>query len=167
VRKCFYYPGQLCFPFIDISEIPISPIDTVILFHIEKPVKDDLAEQAKKQGVSITKLLNGIIKDYLSSLGQIIKKKTGRGNRATDQIEKAKAFLREKHPGTVRLADIANRCHVSQARAARLVDLLSGGENKGDSASDGINDSFLVYQDEETGKVGIFKDVELGIEPWD
>jgi hypothetical protein len=167
MRKCFYYPGQLYFPFIDPLQIPISPADTVILFHIEKPVKDGLAEQAKIQGLSVTRLLNGIIKGYLSNLKQVLPgKKTGRGNIAVDQVEKAKALLREKHPGPVRLAEIANRCGVSQSRAARLVDLLSGGENKGDSASNGINDSFLVYQDDDTGKVGISKDIESGIWPW-
>jgi len=164
LRKCFYFPGQLCFPFADILETPIKPIDTVILFHIERPTKDDLVKQAKKQGLSITGLLNGIIKDYLSALKQVVKK-TGRGNIATEQIDKAKELLRKKHPNTVRLVDIARYCNVSQARAARLVDLLSGGENKGDSSSNEINDSFLVWQDD-TGEVGISKDVELGIVPW-
>ena len=88
--------------------------------------------------------------------------KTGRGNIATDQIEAAKRYLRKVYPSTAKTVEIAEYCKVSQARAARLMDLLSGTTNKGDSASEYIRTDFLVYYDEDTSEYGIFLDRETG-----
>jgi hypothetical protein len=160
---------QLWLPFVEYYEPPEEKEDTVILFHLPMVIKKALADQARLEGLSVTGLLNALISDYISGrlekLKQALKPKTGRGNINLGEINLAKEFLRKNHPHTVRIVDIANYCGVKQARAARLVDMLSGAENKGDSASDEINDSFLVYQDEDTGRVGIFKDEELGVKP--
>jgi hypothetical protein len=146
---------------------PEKPVNSSILFQIPAPLKDDLIRIIKLQNLTFKGLLNGLITDYLETLKSPFKQKikTGRGNVNKTEINLAKEYLRKKHPQPVRIVDIANYCNVKQTRAARLVDLLSGGENKGDSASKEINDSFLVYQDEDTGEVGIFKDEELGIKP--
>jgi hypothetical protein len=160
---------QLWLPFVEYYEPPKEKEDTVILFHLPMLIKKTLSEQASIEGLSVTGLLNALISDYISRklerLKQAVKPKTGRGNINLDEIKLAKEFLRKNYPKQVRIVDLANYCGVKQARAARLVDLLSGGENKGDSASDEINDSFLVWQDDDTGKVGIWKDDVLGIKP--
>jgi hypothetical protein len=68
--------------------------------------------------------------------------KTGRGNIDTEALEKCKQFLRD-HPEGVTAIQIAEITGTSQARAARLFDLLSGGQD-GESGQD-----FLVYVDDE------------------
>ena len=66
-------------------------------------------------------------------------KKGGRGNTDDEAIEKVKQYLRN-HPDGVRAVDLASHIGTSQARAARLLDLLSGNSD---------DNSFLVYTDEE------------------
>jgi len=68
------------------------------------------------------------------------KAQTGRGNIDYEQLDKLKELLRKTTRG-ITAKQAADYCNVSQARAARLLDLLSGtsDENK-----------FLVYSDEET-----------------
>jgi hypothetical protein len=155
--------NQNLLPFKELEKYtpPEKPDDAVILFHITQEMKDNVSKAARLQATSVTKLLNGLISDYLETLKQVLrpeKKKTGRGNVDSGQLEKAKELLRKKHPETVRLVDIANYCKVSQARAARIVDNLSG------NLTDGEYD-FLVYTDDDK-TVGIFRDDKSGIKPW-
>ena len=71
-------------------------------------------------------------------------------NHDSDQVEKAKEFMRSKHPEGVRIFDIAQYVGCSQSRAARIIDLLSKGTD------------FLVYMDDEKRPTHYFidKDVE-------
>jgi len=52
------------------------------------------------------------------------------------QVEKAKEFMRSKHPEGIRAFDLAQYVGCSQSRAARILDLLSNGTD------------FLVYMDD-------------------
>ena len=95
-------------------------------------------------------------------LADLPKPKTGRGNISVDITEKTKELLRKHHPETVRLVDIANYTGVSQARAARIIDNLSGNLTNGEY-------NFLTYVEEEgknRGRVGIFRDDLTGVSPW-
>ena len=67
-------------------------------------------------------------------------KKTGRGHVDTVQLEKAKEFMR-LHPEGVTAISVANHVGCSQARAVRLMDILSEASEAND---------FLVYSDEDT-----------------
>ena len=69
---------------------------------------------------------------------------TGRGHIDTEALEKTKQCLRQ-HPEGVTAVQVAEAVGVSQARAARLLDLLSGGQD-GESGQD-----FLIYVDDELG----------------
>jgi hypothetical protein len=86
---------------------------------------------------------------------------TGRGHLDTIAIQKTKEYLRMKHPQSVRILDIALYTGKSQARAARLLDYLSGncGENQN------TNTDFLIYinDDVEPKTYNIFIDREKGI----
>jgi hypothetical protein len=131
--------------------------DAVILFHIPIELKENLAVEAKERKLSMTKLINRYIADC-------IKKKaiaTGRGHIDVDSIEKTKTFLRKRHPNPVRIIDVANYVGVQQARAARLLDLLSGdcGENEN------TNTDFLIYCNDDVNPktYNIFKDTQKGI----
>jgi hypothetical protein len=150
---------QKLLPFKELQDYspPEKPDDAVILFHITQEMKGDVAKAARLQAKSVTGLLNDIISDYLETFRQLLKPKkpTGRGHADLDQLEKAKELLRKKHPETVRLVDIAHYCGVSQARAARIVDNLSG------NLTDGEYD-FLVYNEDDK-TVGIARDDKLGI----
>jgi hypothetical protein len=147
---------QLWLPFIDYYEMPQEKEDTVILFHLPRMSKQKLTDQAKLEGLSVTGLLNRLITDCITGkVQQIFKPKTGRGHKVEGVENKAKELLREKHPKTVRLVEIAKYCDVSQARAARIVDNLSGNLTDGEY-------EFLVYTDDD-GSIGIFRDDKLGI----
>jgi len=80
-------------------------------------------------------------------------------------IQKTKEFMRLKHPEPVRAVDIAHYTGKTQARAARLLDYLSGycGENEN------TNTDFLIYcNDEETPVTyNIFLDRETGISAYE
>ena len=65
--------------------------------------------------------------------------KGGRGIKDDEALEKVKQYLRN-HPDGVRAVDLANHIGTSQARAARLLDLLSGNSD---------DNSFLVYVDDD------------------
>ena len=131
--------------------------DAVILFHIPIELKKSLVSEARERKLSITKLINRFIVESL-------KKKpiaTGRGHIDIDAIEKTKEYLRMKHPEPVRAIDIAEYTGKTQARATRLLDLLSGdcGENEN------TNTDFLVYCNDDVKPVtySIFIDKEQGI----
>ena len=128
--------------------------DAVILFHIPIELKKTLVSEAKERKLSVTKLINKFIIEALQKKPIT----TGRGHIDIDAIEKTKDFLRKKHPEPVRAIDIAQHTGKSQARAARLLDLLSGdcGENEN------TNTDFLVYVNDDS-TYSIFKDTERGI----
>jgi hypothetical protein len=134
----------------DTVETEPPKTNSVILFHLPRTVKETVSLLAKKQGLSITRLLNDLIGGYITAQTPPPppqKKKTGRGNVDTEQIELVKQFMRQRHPDGVRIAEIAvyvedntgREC--TPARAARLLDILSGG-------SDGRDYSFIVYEDD-------------------
>ncbi|MCL2879051.1 MAG: hypothetical protein FWF29_02285, partial [Treponema sp.] len=108
-----------------------------------------------------------LITDYLDGLKVLLKpkKKTGRGNRDEGQIEKVKEFLRKQHPYPVRQNEVARFVGCEQARAGRLLDLLSGVSGDKNNAFDSTD--FLVGVNDERKPITyfIFKDRELGIEP--
>jgi hypothetical protein len=87
---------------------------------------------------------------------------TGRGHLDVIAIERTKELLRKRHPEPVRIIDVALYTQKSQARAARLLDYLSG-------SSEGYENSnydFLIYvNDERPRTYSIFKDTETGIYP--
>jgi hypothetical protein len=133
--------------------------DAIILFHIPIGLKENLAVEAKERKLSMTKLINRFIVESL-------KKKsitTGRGHLDIDAVEKTKEYLRKKYPEPVRAIDIAQYTGKSQARAARILDLLSGDTTE----SENTYNDFLVYLNDDTSPVsyGIFKDTERGIYP--
>jgi response regulator of citrate/malate metabolism len=82
---------------------------------------------------------------------------TGRGNVDEKKLNKVKQFLRD-HSDGVTAIQVANYAGVTQARAARLLDLLSGGQEN-ESGQD-----FLIYMDDEENPPLYFiskdKDVE-------
>jgi AraC-like DNA-binding protein len=86
---------------------------------------------------------------------------TGRGHIDYEAIQKIKDFLRLNHPKGIRAIDIAKHIGCSRARAARLLDLLSGDTNENENT----NNDFLVFvnDDELPVTYGIFKDIETGI----
>jgi hypothetical protein len=131
--------------------------DAVVLFHIPFELKDKLVSEARERKLSVTKLINRFIVESL-------KKKTittGRGHIDIDAIEKTKAFLRKKHPKPVRIIDVANHVGVQQARAARLLDILSGGCSENTNSET----DFLIYcnDDEKPVTFSIFIDRETEI----
>ena len=79
-------------------------------------------------------------------------KKHGRTHIDQGQVEKAKEFMRSKHPAGIRAFDLAQYVGCSQARALRILDLLSKGTD------------FLVHMDDEKRPTlyYISKDVEKG-----
>jgi len=85
---------------------------------------------------------------------------TGRGHIDIDQINKAKEYLRMIHPKGARQIDIAKFVGCEQARAGRLMDLLSGVSGNANS-----DKSFLVFADDEIKptEYRIFRDTETGI----
>jgi hypothetical protein len=128
--------------------------DAVILFHIPFELKGNLAAAAKERKMSMTKLINRFIADCLKKKAA----ETGRGHLDLDSIQKVKEYMRMKHPDPIRIIDLAQYTGKTQARAARLLDYLSG------SAEDSENTvtDFLVYCDdsEYPPVFGIFKDAE-------
>jgi len=122
---------------------------TTLLVQLPADLKLQALVKAKQERKYLSQIIRAALIDFIAP-----KKTTGRGNINTVQIDKTKQFLREKHPETVRIRDIANFVGCDQVRAARLIDLLSGAEN---SDSD-----FLVYADD-NGSYGISKDTETGI----
>jgi len=91
----------------------------------------------------------------------LVSMQTGRGYIDSVAIEKAKEYMRLKHPQSVRAVDIARYTGKTQARAARLLDYLSGycGE------SENTNTDFLIFcnDGEKPCTYNIFKDIETGI----
>ena len=87
--------------------------------------------------------------------------RTGRGYIDSVAIEKTKKYMRMKHPEPVRAVDIAHYTGKTQARAARLLDYLSGfcGE------SENSNLDFLIYCNDDKKPItyNIFIDREMGI----
>ena len=67
---------------------------------------------------------------------------TGRGHIDTGALDKTKQLLRQ-HPEGVTAVQVANFVGCSQARAARLLDLLSGGQ-EGESGQ-----NFLISMDDD------------------
>jgi len=90
--------------------------------------------------------------------------RTGRGNADLRTIEKTKKFLRMKYPAPVRAVELARYIKKPQARALRILDLLSGVSNDINEA-EFLSRDFLVYVDDdsEPTRYGIFKDKEKGI----
>ena len=81
--------------------------------------------------------------------------KGGRGNKDEETLKKVKQYLRAHREG-VTAVEIGNFVGVSQARATRLLDLLSGNSD---------DNSFLVYVDDEGSDplYYIHKDNEGGV----
>ena len=80
---------------------------------------------------------------------------TGRGHINHDELEKVKEYMRA-HPEGVTPVVLSKHIGCTQARAARLLDLLSG------SVEGNANSTFLVYADEDVDPpvYRIFKDEE-------
>jgi hypothetical protein len=85
----------------------------------------------------------------------------GRGNIDQDKVDKTIWFFRKKHPKEIRPIDLAKYLNCSQARALRIIDLLSG-EVEADKQA---GTDFLVYSNDDVKPTtyGIYKDVEYGI----
>jgi hypothetical protein len=85
---------------------------------------------------------------------------TGRGHLNTEQIEKAMWFFRRKHPREITPIQLAKYLKCENARAARIIDILSGNETDGDIRAD-----FLLYSNDDNKPIryGIFIDKEYGI----
>ena len=134
-------PGQLLFDFA-MGEAKPQEANSVILFHLPRAAKETFARIARKQGLSLTRLLNDLIGGYITAqTPPEPKKKTGRGNVDIVQAEKAKELFRSKHPQGVRQKDVANYVGCSISRAARLIDRFSG-------RTDGRGCDFTVYEDD-------------------
>jgi hypothetical protein len=133
-------------------------------FSLPEHEKKKLETLAGAANVSMARYLKLYIdKSYSEIAG---KKDTGRGHIDVDAIQKAKEFLRLKHPQPVRIVDLAKYTKKSQARAARLLDLLSGVENGGGNENQqNIDRDFLVFcNDTDQPKTyGIFLDRQTGI----
>lgn len=159
-------------PFAELKSIPQKPAggDAVILFHLDPEMKANLVKAVKLQNLTITGILNSLIKDYISSIGQLYKTlkpkaKTGRGNVNLHEIQLVKEYMRKMHPKEVRTKEIACYVGCSQTRARGLMDLLSG-VNNDKKAKDAVFDSkgFLVgmNDDKKPAAYFIFKDNETG-----
>ena len=73
-------PGQLLFDFA-IGEAEPQDTSSVILFHLPRAAKETFVGIARKQGLSLTRLLNDLIGGYITAqTSPAPKKKTGRGN---------------------------------------------------------------------------------------
>lgn len=79
---------------------------------------------------------------------------TGRGHKDEEKLDAVKQYLRSHREGVTAI-EVGNHVGVSQARATRLLDLLSGNSD---------DNSFLVYSDEEGSNPLYFlsKDGEKG-----
>jgi hypothetical protein len=130
--------------------------DAIILFHIPFGLKENLAAAAKHRKISMTKLINHFIADCLEK--KVIT--TGRGHKNVDQLDGAIKFFRMKHPKEITPIELAHHLKCQQARAMRLIDLLSGNEADGD-----IREDFLVYSNDDASptRYGIFRDSLMGI----
>jgi len=134
-------PGQLLFDFA-IGEAKPQETSSVILFHLPRAAKEAFAGIARKQGLSLTRLLNDLIGGYITAqTPPEPKKKTGRGNVDIAKLEKVKEILRMRHPHGATVADVAKYAGCTSARATGLLDILSGG-------SDGRQYDFIVYEDD-------------------
>ena len=136
--------------------------DAVILFHIPIELKASLIAESKNRKISMTKLINRFIVESLAK--KIVT--TGRGNADIDAIEKTKEYLRMKHPQCIRPNELAKYINKPQARALRILDLLSGVSNDRDKeGAEFLSRDFLVYVNDDISPTtyGIFKDVERGI----
>jgi len=162
--------GQLCFQFMGFEIEPPSEErgNATVSARLPKDVKNDFVTAVKSRSLTIEKVLSQLVRDYITSLSKPKEKKTGRGNKDTDQLDLAKEFFRDRYPVEVRAIEVAEYLtkkqgeKVSQARATRLLDILSGG-------LDGLSgQEFLVgmNDDEKPTTYFIYKDTELGIEPW-
>ena len=82
--------------------------------------------------------------------------KTGRGHIDHEKLDMVKQFLR-KHREGVTAIEVGNHVGVSQARATRLLDLLSGGQDN-ESGQD-----FLIFVDEDNKEplYYIYKDTSV------
>jgi hypothetical protein len=145
------------------------PADTTILFHIQSGNKEKFANIAKQEGLSVTGLLNTLIADYITSRLSKLKEKvkTGRGNANLDEIEKAKEYFRKMHPKPIRKVELANYIGCTQARALIILNVLSGVSNDKEKGAF-IPKDFLVGENDDQNPLTyfIYKDKELGIEPW-
>ena len=138
---------------------PINPYSTITI-KIPTEYKDDLVKAIKLQNLSFKELITNLINGYLDNLKTLLKpkKRTGRGNVNTDEIERVKNYLRSIHPNTARKVDIAKAAGVDQARCLILLNLLSGVSD--DKSTEFDSKDFLVYEDDD-GKYltyGIYKD---------
>ena len=77
-------------------------------------------------------------------------KKHGRSHIDSEQVEKAKEFMRSKHPAGIRAFDLAQHVGCTNTRALHILDLLSKGTD------------FLIYMDDEKRPTRFFisKDVD-------
>jgi hypothetical protein len=123
--------------------------NTTLLVQLPADLKLQALVKAKQEKTYLSEIIRAALLDFITP-----KKTTGRGNIDHDQINKTKQYLRNIHPETARIVDIAHYVDCDQLRAARLLDLLSGAEN--------ANADFLVYADD-NNRYGIFKDTETGI----
>jgi hypothetical protein len=130
--------------------------NTTLLVQLPADLKLQALVKAKQEKKYLSEIIRAALIDFIRG-----KKTTGRGHLNTDQIEKAKKYLRNNHPKLIRAVDLANYVGCEQARAARLLDYLSGGCGE----SENTNTDFLVYVDDSENQTlyGIFKDTETGI----
>lgn len=154
--------------------------DSVIIFHIPATLKDDLVKIIKKQNLTITGILISLIRSYINMHGylyklkHIFKPKTGRGNVKIDQHDLVKEFMRKEYPKPVRPIQIAEYItkktgeKITQARATRLLDNLSGLSDDKDKDGNKMPEGFLVGSNDDDKPITyfIFLDKELGIEPY-
>jgi hypothetical protein len=86
---------------------------------------------------------------------------TGRGNKNTVQLDKTINYFRKKYPVEITPIELAKYLKCQQARAMRVIDLLSGNTNE----SENTNFDFLIYCNDEQKPItyGIFKDVKYNI----
>jgi hypothetical protein len=162
--------GQLCFQFMgyEIEPTPEERGNSTVSARLPREVKNEFLTAVQSRNLTIGEALSRLVREYIASFVKAKEKKTGRGNKDVDQLELTKEYIRYQHPVEVRAIEVAEYLtkkqgeKVSQARATRLLDILSGG-------LDGLSgQEFLVgmNDDEKPTTYFIFKDAELGIEPW-
>jgi antitoxin component of RelBE/YafQ-DinJ toxin-antitoxin module len=152
----------------DIEPMPEARAVATLSARLPKEVKNEFKAVVRSRSLTIENVLSQLVREYIASLTKPREKKTGRGNKDTEQLDLVKEYIRNRHPIEVRAIEVSEYLtrkqgeKVSQARATRLLDILSGG-------IDGLSgQEFLVgmNDDEKPTTYFIFKDAELGIEPW-
>jgi len=79
--------------------------------------------------------------------------RTGRSHIDIEMVEKAKDYMRSRHPEGVRIIEIAEAICCSQSKALRILDYLSKGTDFLVSMDDDVKPSkYYIHKDKASGK---------------